>query len=163
MRIECVSGPVTEEVMGTSYRFDPAEDGRFIADVHNPRHIEVFLAVSEHYRNADATDELPAAPATLISLDPDTAELDTADFTLHCHGSGFTPGSVIYFADQPEPIVFVSAEEVTTIVKPSLGWGPATVTVRVDGSAPLDFVFTEPEAEAATSRRSGKAKGRRDD
>ena len=80
---------------------------------------------------------------TLTSIDPTTAVLNDPDLTLHCYGTAFTPSSTIYFADQPEPITFVSAEEVTTIVKPSLPWGAVTVPVRVDDSAPLDFTFTE--------------------
>ena len=87
-------------------------------------------------------------PVTLTSIDPDTAVLGDADLTLHCYGTGFTPQSTIFFADQPEPIVFVSAEEITTVVKPSLPWGAVTVPVRVDDSTPLDFTFTE-----VTSRR----------
>lgn len=84
---------------------------------------------------------------TLTSLDPATAVLNDPDFTLHVHGSGFTASSVIVFAGQDEPIVFISATEITTIVKPSLPWGAVTVPVRVrngtEESAPLDFTFTE--------------------
>lgn len=94
----------------------------------------------------------PPEPVALTSIDPTTAVLNDPDVTLHCYGSGFTTSSTIYFADQPEPITFVSAEEVTTIVKPSLPWGAVTVPVRVDDSAPLDFTFSE-TAAARTSRR----------
>jgi predicted flap endonuclease-1-like 5' DNA nuclease len=49
--------------MGTVYRFDPDEEGRFIAEVDNPKHIAVFLAVTDHYRDADAPE--PAEPEEL--------------------------------------------------------------------------------------------------
>lgn len=99
------------------------------------------------FETPDAAAQPDVAP-TLDELEPSTAELGGADFTLHLLGAGFTPASVIYFANQPEPIVFVSAEEITTVVKPSLGWGAVTVPVLVkngaESSASLDFTFTEP-------------------
>ena len=76
----------------------------------------------------------PALAPTLTSLDPNTAVLGSEDFTLRCLGTNFTEESVINFAGQPEPIVFVSAEEITTIVKPSLGWGAVTVPVCVQNA-----------------------------
>lgn len=89
-----------------------------------------------------------AVPPVLSSIEPMTAELNSPDFTLRCLGTGFTPSSKIYFAGQPEPIEYISAEEVTTIVKPSLPWGPATVEVKVDNSEALEFTFTEPAARS---------------
>lgn len=101
--------------------------------------------------NPVETPPVPPAPdvaPTLDELVPSTVELGAADITLHILGEGFTPTSVIYFAGQPEPIVFVSDEEITTGVKPSLGWGAVTVPVLVkngdQSSAALDFTFTEP-------------------
>jgi len=108
--------------------------------------------------------EPPAAP-TLTGLDPDTAVLGDPDFTLHCHGSGFTEESVIMFAGQPEPIVFVSESEITTGVKPSLGWGPDTplpVSVKnADGQQTDDmfFTFTAPaDNEPAATKKAAKKK-----
>jgi IPT/TIG domain len=95
----------------------------------------------------------PELAPTLDSLDPNTAVLGSEDITLRCLGSNFTEDSIINFAGQPEPIVFVSAGEITTGVKPSLGWGVVTVPVFVqnaDGQIahpPLDFTFTEAEPE----------------
>jgi hypothetical protein len=67
--------------------------------------------------------------------------------TMHVHGTGFTESSVIYFANQPEPIVFVSAEEITTVITLSLPWGAVTVPVWVQNGAEqsneLSFTFTE--------------------
>jgi hypothetical protein len=105
-------------------------------------------------------------PAPVVSaLAPDTAVLGDPDFTLSVQGTGFTEESVIMFAGQPEPIVFVSDTEVTTVVKPSLGWGAVAVQVsvkNVDGqeSNAMPFVFTEaaPEAESAPAKRKSRAK-----
>jgi hypothetical protein len=69
------------------------------------------------------------------------------DFTLSCIGSNFNSGSVINFAGEEEPTVFVSDTEVTTIVKPSLFVNPDVVPVYVHTgdlkSEVLDFTFTE--------------------
>lgn len=105
----------------------------------------------------------PGMEPTLTSLDPATAELNSPDFPLRCLGTNFTASSVIMFAGQPEPIVFVSPEEITTIVKPSLPWGPATLPVLVKQgtyeTAALDFTFTEAAPEAdATKSKSKKGK-----
>jgi len=85
----------------------------------------------------------------LTSLDPETAVKDSPDFTLHCLGSGFTESSVIMFAGQPEPIQFISDTDISTGVKPSLGWGtntPLPVSVKNGDkeSAELSFTFTDP-------------------
>ena len=72
-------------------------------------------------------------------------------------GENFTKSSVIYFADQPEPIVFVSGTEISTVVKPSLGWGAVTVPVKVRNGAldsnELSFTFTEAASPPARRRR----------
>jgi hypothetical protein len=95
----------------------------------------------------DETNVQPATPV-LSSINPDTAELDSADVTMTCIGEGFTPASVIVFAGQQEPIVFVSDTEISTVVKPSLGWGAVAVDVSVKNgtmeSDTLEFTFTEP-------------------
>jgi len=95
-----------------------------------------------------APEPEPGMEPTLASLTPDTAVLGDPDLTLHCIGTNFTATSVIRFADHDEPTTFVSDTEVTTGVKPSLGWGAVAVPVTVrQGSyetAPLDFTFTEP-------------------
>ena len=101
-------------------------------------------------------------PPVAISLDPDTAVLGSEDITMHVLGSGFTEGSVIYFANEDEPAVFISETDISTGVKPSLGWGPVTVQVYVqnaDGqkSAELPFTFTE-GAPAATRKAAPRRK-----
>lgn len=93
-------------------------------------------------------DETNAAPATpvLSSLTPNTAVLGSADITMSCIGTDFTDTTVINFAGNDEPTTFVSETEVTTGVKPSLGWGEVSVPVKVKNGAvesdPLDFTFT---------------------
>jgi len=92
----------------------------------------------------------PGEPPVLSSLEPATGVLNGPNITMHCIGSGFTEQSQIYFANQPEPIVFISEGDITTIITMSLPWGPATVPVFVqnaDGqsSGTLSFIFTEGE------------------
>jgi hypothetical protein len=101
------------------------------------------------------------SPPTLSSLEPNTAVLNDPDITMHVHGTGFTEESVIYFANQPEPIVFISPEEITTGITLSLGWGAVTVPVQVrnaDGtmSNTLEFTFTEGEPVADSAKRKAK-------
>ena len=99
----------------------------------------------------------PAPAPVASSLDPDTAELGGEDITMTIAGENFTEASVIYFANQPEPIVFVSDTEISTVVKPSLDWGAVTVPVKVrNGSVDsneLSFTFTEAAAPPAARRR----------
>src|SRR5580765_6434892 len=123
----------------------------------NPHYIDLPPAGEGNTEPPDGgggADPLPV----VSSLDPDTAVLGSADVTMHVHGSGFTEGSTIYFADQPEPIVFVSDTDISTVVKPTLGWGAVTVQVYVqspDGqkSAELPFTFTEAGREAQAGDR----------
>ena len=109
------------------------------------------------------------APPVVKSLDPDTAVLGSEDITMHVLGSGFNAGSTIVFANQDEPIQFISDTDISTGVKPSLGWGAVTVQVSVrniDGqlSAELPFTFTEgaPAAtrKAAPRRKATPARGK---
>lgn len=98
-----------------------------------------------------ADENQPAPPPVLSSIDPATGVLNSADITMHCHGSGFTEESQIFFADNPEPIVFISDSDITTVITMSLPWGAVSVPVYVqnaDGqkSATLDFTFTEEAA-----------------
>jgi hypothetical protein len=95
------------------------------------------------------TGDEPADPApTLGSISPITAECGSADITLTCTGTGFTPNSVIVFNGGEEPTTFVSETELTTGVKPSLVTEPVSVLVTVtdDGNTtyPQTFDFTEP-------------------
>ena len=93
--------------------------------------------------------EVVASPLRLLSLEPDTAEIGSADITLHARGNGFQVGATIVFNGGDEATVFVTSEDLTTIVKPSVAGVAGSYPVRVrnaDGglTAELDFSFTEP-------------------
>src|SRR5215470_16391597 len=90
------------------------------------------LGVSTTVTREEACDFLgipvPSAPdqaPTLSSLEPETAEVGSADLELHVKGSRFTDKSVIVFNGGEEPTTFVSAGEVTTTIKPSIASGAA--------------------------------------
>ena len=95
----------------------------------------------------DDVNPQPVSP-TLTSISPDTAVLGDPDVTMVCTGTDFSPQSVITFAGQDEPIEFISDTEISTVVKPSLGWGagaqPVTVKNGTLESDPIDFTFTDP-------------------
>jgi predicted flap endonuclease-1-like 5' DNA nuclease len=144
MLIQC-DQPAVTEVQGTSYQFRPDDQGRFVCEVHNLRHIRVFLAAVEHYKEAD-----PDQPAVLTELSPDTAEIGGADVTLTAIGTGFKEGDVIIFNGGEEPTTIVDDTSLTTLVKPSTatvaGAVPVLVRRGTDDTAALDFTFTEPVA-----------------
>jgi hypothetical protein len=104
----------------------------------------------------DDTHPEPVAP-TLTALTPNTAVLGSADVTMVCTGTGFTPESVINFNTVDEPIVFISDTEISTVVKPSIDWGAVAAPVFVKNgelvSETLDFTFTEVLAEDTKKRR----------
>ena len=56
--IECLSGPVTEQVSGVNYTFERDNKGRFVAKVLDHKHIECFLSVSSHYRRLPDDDKV---------------------------------------------------------------------------------------------------------
>ncbi len=95
----------------------------------------------------------PAAPV-IEALDPDEAELGSADLILHVHGTGFTAESVIVFNGGDEVTDFVSETELTTGVKPSLVGAAIVVPVAVrngeTSSEEVEFEFLEPIADAVT-------------
>lgn len=90
----------------------------------------------------------PDVAPVLTAINPSTAVLGGEMITMHCYGSGFKDSSIIMFAGQPEPIVFISDSEITTGVTPTLGWGantplPVSVKNGDQESNSLDFTFTE--------------------
>jgi hypothetical protein len=99
---------------------------------------------------------VPPPPPVVTALEPDTAVLGTASFTVRVLGTGFVPGAVIVWNGYDEPTTVVSPTEVTTGVNMAVWLAPATVPVAVrtpDGvvSNAVDFTFTEavvPEAAA---------------
>jgi hypothetical protein len=177
MLIQCLAGPVTTEVMGSTYNFVPNEDGKAVVEVWDPKHIQCFLNVV-HYIAIDPEtgDPLfpttppgtppPAVPLVLEDIDPDSAEIGSADLTLTLTGTGFTGDSVIVFNGGDEPTTFVSDTELTTIVKPSTAGteGDFPVLVRNAGeqSAALDFTFTAAGVtRTKTKAPAAKAKARK--
>ena len=67
MLIECLAGPITENVMGHGYTFARDRYGRSVAEVLNKKHQKCFLSVVAHYR------EVPEIPVDLPA--PDTPGL----------------------------------------------------------------------------------------
>lgn len=85
----------------------------------------------------------PAPAPTVTSLTPDTAVVGGPDVTLQVGGTGFVADSKVVWGGVAEPTVYVSATELTTVVKPSTASGPGTVQVGVAGAAEtLPFTFT---------------------
>jgi hypothetical protein len=80
---------------------------------------------------------------TVTGITPTTAVCGGPDVTLHVQGTGFTPETVILFNGLAEPTVFLSATDVTTVVKPSLFLVPADCPVSVVGAgSSVTFSFT---------------------
>jgi hypothetical protein len=130
---------------GDAATLTPGPDGGFILTGEEAEKYATHLGlVTTEISDVSPQQEVPV----LNSIDPSTAVLGDPDVTMTCVGSKFTPNSVIMFADNPEPITFVSSSEISTIVKPSLGWGAVSVPVFVKNglkeSAKLSFTFTEP-------------------
>jgi large subunit ribosomal protein L21 len=156
MLVQSKLGPVEVMVFDHTYSFELDEHGRYVVEVWDPKHLNVLLSVV-HYRVVDKDPQ----PLVLTSIEPTTAVLGDPDLTLRCLGTGFARDAVIVFGENQEPIVYVSSEEVTTVVKPSLGWGAVTLPVLVMNgdmakTDSLDFTFTDPagatQASATTDR-----------
>ena len=106
---------------------------------------------------------------TIEALEPDEAEVGSADVVLEVTGTGFVQGSVIQFGpDNDLATTFISDTELTAPIKPS-EWGDGVVEVRVknaDGglkSEPVEFEFIEAEAPASrqTKRTKPKPQGKK--
>jgi hypothetical protein len=80
------------------------------------------------------------------SIDPASAVIGEADFTLFVTGSGFFAGSVIYFAGRDEPTTLNEDGTLSTGVNMSVWLGPDTVPVTVRNgpltSNEVDFTFS---------------------
>jgi predicted flap endonuclease-1-like 5' DNA nuclease len=155
MLIQCTYGPVSTEIMGTTYSFAPDGYGRCVAEVWPPRHIAALLAVS-HYREVAAEP----VPLVLTSIEPDTAELGSPDVLLICTGTGFYKDSAILFNGGVEATDYQSMTELRTTVKPSTAStaGSYPVEVRdIDGtkSNAVNFTFTEPENPVVEDMEEG--------
>jgi IPT/TIG domain len=107
-----------------------------------------------------AEDEAPVIEA----LEPDEAEVGSADVVLEVTGTRFVQGSVIQFGpDNDLPTTYISDTELTAPIKPS-EWGDGVVEVRVknaDGglkSEPVEFEFIEQEAPASRQTKRTQPK-----
>jgi hypothetical protein len=92
---------------------------------------------------------LPDPIPVLSSISPNSAILGIPSFTLHVHGSDFTPNSIIVFAGQDEPTTYVSPTEITTGINMSVWAGADVLDVQVknaqgDLSAVVTFEFKAP-------------------
>jgi hypothetical protein len=90
-------------------------------------------------------------PPVITSLEPNTVIMGGRDLIMRVLGREFTEESVIVFNGGDEPTTFVSENEVSTGVKPSLVSAAIVVPVLIrnaDGqeSEPFDFTFTESTA-----------------
>jgi IPT/TIG domain len=93
-------------------------------------------------------------------IDPDEVVLGGENVTMHVRGSNFTEESVIVFAGNDEPIVFIDETDITTIVTASLPWGAVTVQVQVrnangEVSNEAPFTFTDAGTRAERNLPAG--------
>jgi hypothetical protein len=70
----------------------------------------------------------------VASLNPVSAFLGDPSFTLHVIGTGFDSGSMIIWNGSPEPTIFVSATELTTIVNMDTAEVAIDIPVQVQTS-----------------------------
>lgn len=99
----------------------------------------------------------PAKP-TVTALVPNTAEIGTPPLVMKVQGTNFTPNSEILWNGVPEPTTYVSATELTTVVKPETATGAFTIPVSVrtqwvNADAGQNFSFTEPAPPLVATRR----------
>lgn len=101
-------------------------------------------------------------PVTVTSLSPNNATLGTPSFDLHVMGANFDQFSVINFAGQDEPTVFVSPTELTTGVNMDVWKGADVVSVYVKSpvlvSDPVDFTFVDPSLQSQAAKHPVKSK-----
>lgn len=92
-------------------------------------------------------------PPVVTILNPSTAVLGSASFTLSVKGTGFSLGSVIIWNGSPEPTTYVSTTEITTDVDMSTAEVAMDIPVMVqnaDGvlSNVMSFSLTSPAARS---------------
>ena len=80
----------------------------------------------------DYTDLGTAPRPQLTSLTPRTMVAEGDDVTLHVYGTGFVPRSVILFNGGAETTVFVSSQELTTVVVGVTATTPGEYPVAVE-------------------------------
>lgn len=90
-----------------------------------------------------------AAPV-ISQLVPPSSPIGAPSLTLTVVGDAFEEGDVIFFNGGPESTSFVSATQLTTLVKPFVSTSPGSYAVEVDRlgerSNSIDFVFEAADA-----------------
>jgi hypothetical protein len=93
----------------------------------------------------------------LTSINPATAVCSSADLTMHALGSGFTTDTKIMFGGTQQVTTFVSATDITCVVKPSQAPLPKLVTVQVITGASLPSSATKSFSFTATGMEDPQA------
>jgi hypothetical protein len=103
------------------------------------------------------------ASPVLGLLNPSSATIGDASFTLRVIGTGFDAQSQIIWNGSPEPTTYVSATELTTTVNMATATTPAAIPVSVySGSSVmsnvLTFTLSAPAARGAVTAKGTDAK-----
>lgn len=118
--------------------------------VHRYRGPGLYDVKAETYTNqlSDPVTVGTINVATTVSLAPNTAATDAANFTLHVTGTGFVPGAQVSFDGSLLTTTYVSATEVTApIVTAGSTAGAKPVGVKNPGVAlsnTVSFTYTAP-------------------
>lgn len=101
----------------------------------------------------------PTIAPDITNVHPAGAFIGGPDLIMHVYGTGFGPGSIIFFNGGEETTTFVSVNELTTIVKPSTASMEITVPIQVKNgeveSGNAWFTFADRDRyEAVKARRN---------
>ena len=96
---------------------------------------------SSRYYDESYPPSLWAPDSTVASINPNTAAVGAAPFTLTVTGTGFTADSVVSFDGDERPTTYVSATQLTAAIASPVA--PArTVPVTVDSGGSSSFTVT---------------------
>ena len=111
------------------------------------------------YYDESYPPSLWAPDSTVASINPNTAAVGAAPFTLTVTGTGFTADSVVSFDGDERPTTYVSATQLTAAIASPVA--PArTVPVTVDSGGSSSFTVTAAVGEEPPP--DGRQGGRRD-
>lgn len=130
--IQCKKGYTQQYVMGTPYTFERDPHGRFVAQVHNSDHVDIFLSV-EHYQLALPLILVPPPPAATEPLPIPAAALEQPA-GLGSQASA-DPDTVLA-AEGVEPGQEITAETPTDPEKPAEAATDSTGTVAQPPALP---------------------------
>lgn len=68
MKIQCLVGPTQQTILGTGYTFARDNDGRYVAEVFEPKHIDCFLARSDIYLAIEGDTSIPLSALQPVPL-----------------------------------------------------------------------------------------------